>query len=177
MVMDRISAFMDGEAGQTETRQTMQRLKQNEECCETWKTFHLIGDIMRGDPPLEDDFMARFHARMEHEPTQLAPRMTWRKSTYHALSAAASVAAVAVVLTVVFTDNPLQPQAPIAAAPKIDAATVAQGVMQPRPVAAANQGKMNEYLMAHQEYSPSTAFQGVVPYVRTVAETHDGSAR
>ena len=175
--MDRISAFMDGESRQAETQQAILRLKQSDECCDTWKTFHLIGDIMRGDPPLRDDFMARFHARMEQEPTQLAPRMTWRKSAYHALSAAASVAAVAVVLTVVLADNPLKPQALIAAAPKIDAPTVAQGVMQPRPVAAANQGKINEYLMAHQEFSPSTALQGVAPYVRTVAETHDGSAR
>ncbi len=28
---------------------------------------------------------------------------------------------------------------------------------------------MNEYLMAHQQFSPSTAMQGVVPYVRTVS--------
>ena len=33
--MDRISAFMDGESGQTETRQSMQRLKQDDECEET----------------------------------------------------------------------------------------------------------------------------------------------
>ena len=175
--MDRISAFMDGESGQTETRQALQRLKQSDECCDTWLTFHLIGDVMRGDPPLRDDFMARFQARMKEEPTQLAPRLTWRKSWNTAMSAAASVAAVTVVLTVVFTDNPLKPQSQLAAAPKIEASTVAQAVVQPRPVPAANQGKINEYLMAHQEYSPSTAFQGVMPYVRTVAETHDGSGR
>ena len=175
--MDRISAFMDGESGQTETRQALLQLKQSDECCDFWKTFHLIGDVMRGDPPLRDDFMARFRARMEDEPTQLAPRLTWRKSWNVALSAAASLAAVAVVLTVVLTDNPLKPQPQIAAVPAVAAPIVAQAPVQPRPVAAANRGKINEYLMAHQEYSPSTAFQGVMPYVRTVAETHDGSGR
>ena len=125
---------------------------------------------MRGDPLLRDDFMARFHTRMESEPTQLAPRMSWRKSANYALSAAASISAIAVVLTLTLVDNPLRPQAPIAAAPRSDAPVLAQGEpARPR------QGKVNEYLMAHQEYSPSTALQGVAPYVRTVSETHDGN--
>ena len=81
--MDRISALMDGEVRQTETRHAILHLKQSEECCDTWNTFHLIGDIMRGDPLLRDDFMTRFHARMEHEPTQLAPRVTWQIGRAH----------------------------------------------------------------------------------------------
>jgi sigma-E factor negative regulatory protein RseA len=177
MVMDRISAFMDGESKQAEMKLTILRLEQSDECCEAWTTFHLIGDTMRGDPLLRDDFMARFHARMEKEPTQLSPRMIWRKSASYALSAAASLAAVAVVLALVLSDNPLQPQPPIAAAPKLAPPVVAQAPVTPRPVPAANRGGINEYLMAHQEFSPSTAFQGVAPYARTVAETHDGSAR
>jgi sigma-E factor negative regulatory protein RseA len=177
MVMDRISAFMDGEARPAETKLSILRLKQSDECCEAWTTFHLIGDVMRGDPPLRNDFMARFHARMEEEPTQLSPRMIWRKSAKFALSAAASLVAVAVVLALVLADNPLKPQPQIAAAPKSASSVVAQAPVQPRPVPAANQGRINEYLMAHQEFSPSTAFQGVAPYARTVAETHDGSAR
>ena len=172
--MDRISALMDGEVRQTETRHAILHLKQSEECCDTWNTFHLIGDIMRGDPLLRDDFMTRFHARMEHEPTQLAPRVTWQKSVSYALSAAASLAAVAVVLTLVLADNPLKPQVQIAAEPKTAAP---QAPAQTRPVAVANQGPLNEYLLAHQEFSPSTALQGVVPYARTVAETHYGSGR
>ena len=31
--------------------------------------------------------------------------------------------------------------------------------------------QLNDYLIAHQEYSPSTAIQGVAPYVRTVADS------
>ena len=168
--MERISAFMDGEAGHAETHHALLRLKQDTECNQTWAAFHLIGDTMRGDPLLRDDFMARFHARMESEPTQLAPRMSWRKSANYALSAAASISAIAVVLTLTLVDNPLRPQAPIAVAPRSDAPVLAQG--EP---AGPRQGKVNEYLMAHQEYSPSTALQGVAPYVRTVSETHDGN--
>ena len=176
--MERISAFMDGESAHTETQQTIQRLKQDDDSHETWATFHLIGDTMRGDPLLRGDFMARLHARMEREPTQLAPRMTWRKSANFALSAAASFSAIAVVLTLALTDNPLRPQqAPLAAAPRSEAPVVAQAEPKARPLAAASQGKINEYLMAHQEYSPSTVLQGVAPYVRTVSESHDGNNR
>ena len=175
--MDRISAFMDGETSRIEAREAFLRLKQNDEHRETWKTFHLIGDAMRGDPELRDDFAARFHVRMEQEPTLLAPRMIWRKSWNHALSVAASLAAVSVVLLLVLTDNPLNPQAQIATAPKSETLQVAQTAAKPRPVPAPNQGKINEYLMAHQEFSPSTALQGVAPYVRTVSATHDGSRR
>jgi sigma-E factor negative regulatory protein RseA len=185
MVMERISAFMDGEAAHAETQQAMLRLKQDEEHNETWATFHLIGDMMRGDPLLRGDFMARFHARMEREPTQLVPRVTWRKSANLALSAAASISAIAVVLTLALTENPLRPQGQIAAAPRsvapvvaqAEPPVVAQAEPQARPIPASQPGKINEYLMAHQEYSPSTAFQGVAPYVRTVSESHDGNNR
>jgi|GEM_PF-106618 len=36
---------------------------------------------------------------------------------------------------------------------------------------------MNDYLLAHQEFSPSTAMQGVAPYVRTVADVRQGAGR
>ena len=175
--MEKISAFMDGESGQTETQHAILRLKQNDEYLETWKTFHLIGDTMRGDAVLSDEFFARFHTRMEQEPTQLAPRVSWRKSMNFALSAAASVSAIAIVLTLVLTDNPLRPQSQIAAAPKPESIADSRVIARTRPVAAADQGRVIEYLMAHQEYSPSTSFQGLAPYVRTVSETHDGNAR
>ena len=182
--MDRISAFMDGETRQHEARQAILRLKQDAEYYESWHTFHLIGDVMRGDPLLHDDFTARLRGRLQQEPTVLAPRFNWhRMTTGLPLSAAAALAAVAAILTLVLTDNPLrsQPQlavaplavAPLAVAPKSDTAAVAAPAAQ--PVQAANQGRINEYLMAHQEFSPSTALQGFAPYVRTVSATYGNS--
>ncbi len=177
--MERISAFMDGESGSAESHQAVLHLNQDAECRETWTTFHLIGDVMRGDQPMRDDFMARFHARMDSEPTQLAPRRTqWRKYANYGLSAAASLSAVAIVASLVFSDNPLLPKSgPQEVAKSAAPAVIAQQSPRPKPPAAATPGKLNEYLMAHQEYSPSTAMQGVVPYVRTVSETHDGNNR
>lgn len=175
--MNKISAFMDGETSWNEAEQTLLRLRRDEEYRDTWSTFHLIGDAMRGETKSHDDFITRFHLRMEQEPTLLAPRQMWRKSANLGLSIAASLAAVAVVGMLAITENPLNPQAQFAVGPKLDATQISQFDVKPRPTPAANQGKINEYLMAHQEFSPSTALQGVAPYVRTVSAAHDGSGR
>ncbi len=179
MVKDRISAFMDGETGQHETEQAILHLKQHEQHLESWNTFHLIGDAMRGDPMLGNDFMTRVRTRLQQEPTVLAPRVKWLEPLNFALSAAAGLAAVAVVLALVTIDNPLKPDVPIAAAPQpaVPPSQVAQSSARPHPVPATEQAKINEYLMAHQEFSPSTIWHGVAPYVRTVSSTHDGSSR
>jgi sigma-E factor negative regulatory protein RseA len=173
MVMERISAFIDGEASPLETHQAMLRLKQEGECTETFDTFHLIGDVMRGAPLLKDDFMTRFCARMEQEPTQLAPRVWVKKPARLAFSVAASLSAIGLVLMLAVVDNPYR----ITGVARVETPSATQMATNERPPVAINQGKINEYLMAHQEYSPSTALQGLAPYVRTVSETHDGNNR
>ena len=42
---------------------------------------------------------------------------------------------------------------------------------------ASNDGSMNEYLLAHQGFSPSTALQGVTPYIRSVSATRSFDGR
>ena len=144
-----------------------------------WDSYHLIGDIMRGDPVLRADFAQRLRQRMDGEATVLAPRARWRSANHFAYSAAAAVAGVAVVLAVVWANNPLRPQAEqlaaaTAAAKHAAPATAGQRV---QPANQATQAQVNEYLMAHQEFSPRTALQGVAPYVRSVSESHDGNRR
>ncbi|MBI1990461.1 MAG: sigma-E factor negative regulatory protein [Betaproteobacteria bacterium] len=175
--MDRISAFMDGETRPRETEQAIRHLRQHQEHLESWHTFHLIGDAMRGDPMLRNDFTTRLRSRLQQEPTVLAPLFHWRKPLNLALSAVASLAAVAVILTLVTLENPLQPLAPVAVAPRPAMTEGARAAAPPQPAATANQGRMNEYLMAHQEFSPSTALQGVAPYVRTVSVARGADGR
>jgi hypothetical protein len=38
-------------------------------------------------------------------------------------------------------------------------------------------GRMNEYLLAHEGQSPSTALQGVAPYIRAVSISHSPEGR
>ncbi|MGH8704696.1 MAG: hypothetical protein ACREUO_04660, partial [Burkholderiales bacterium] len=94
-----------------------------------------------------------------------------------ALSAAASVAAVALVGWLAFAPQQgagpaprlaqspqpvVQIQQPVAKAPQpVVPAKVAAQVLPPDAA--------NDYLLAHQGYSPRVSLQGMAPYVRTVS--------
>jgi sigma-E factor negative regulatory protein RseA len=175
--MDKISALMDGELDEHQARQQIARLKQDESLVECWHAFHVVGDALRGEGALSGDFGRRLSARLAEEPTVLAPhRSTLKNVTTYALSAAASLSAVAVVGWLAFFNNPLAPPAELAQAPGTPAPVVAV----PASAQLANlpsDGKMNEYLIAHQEFSPSTAIQGLAPYIRGVSGAQPAQGR
>lgn len=172
--MDKISALMDGELDQHQAREQLARLKQDQNLARCWQTFHLIGDAMRGDHALSNSFDQRVTVRLAGEPTVLAPRRSSAKRVVaYALSAAASLSAVALVGWVALVNNPLAPQPELAKAPVPSTAVAPSTQLASVP----SDGKMNEYLIAHQEFSPSTAIQGLAPYIRTVSSTHQGEGR
>ena len=173
--MDKISALMDGELESPQALEQWARVKQNEELLQHWHTFHVIGDALRGERMLSSRFNEQMAARLSSEPTVLAPRRsTVQHIAAYALSAAASLAAVALVGWVAFVENPLAPQADLAKAPvAAPAATAPQTQIASVP----NEGRASDYLIAHQEFSPSTAIQGVAPYIRSVSSTQQGRGR
>lgn len=178
--MEKISALMDDESSPTEAHQTLNRLKQDPASCDAWNHFHLVGDVMRGDSVLREDFLARLRQRMDSEPTVLAPRPRWRATADFAWAAAAAIAGVAVVLTLATTVNPLRPQGELAAAGQPANAQVAQAPDSDARLQLAvseNSTQVNEYLMAHQEFSPRSALQGVMPHVVSTSAPHDGNRR
>lgn len=172
--MDKISALMDGELDERQVQHELARLRQNGELQQTWNTFHLIGDALRGERVLLTDITASLSRRLADEPTVLAPqRDRSRKVTTYVLSAAASVAAIALVGWVALAPHRLQRPADIAQAQPVPAAPVVASVpapVQATPVASVPyDGSRNEYILAHQGFSPSTAIQGVAPYIRGVS--------
>ena len=175
--MEKISALIDGELEEREARQQFGRLKQDEELAQCWATFHLIGDAMRGENPLSQGFGERLAQRLAGEPTVLAPRrIAARRLVAYALSAAASLSAVALVGWMALFNNPLAPQPDRAQAPN---ATTPAAVPDPSATLASvpSEGRMNEYLIAHQEFSPSTEIQGLAPYIRGVSSTRQDKGR
>ena len=165
--MERVSALMDGELNESQMSQHLAQLKENPDLIECWDTFHLIGDALRGERMLSAACRHRILEKLACEPTVLAPRRTMsKKLVTYTLSAAASLAAVAVVGWLAFFNNPLPPPTDIAEAPPT---VVAPGVPSPQLASFPSDGTMNEYLIAHQEYSPSTAIQGLAPYIPTVS--------
>lgn len=173
--MEKISALMDGELDGLEAKGQLTRLKEDKELVRHWHTYHLVGDALRGERPLSAGFNERLAARMAAEPTVLAPRRSMKtRAAAYALSAAASISAVAVVGWVAVNNQPLTPAAQIAqpSVPLPPAVTP-----PPQLASVPSEGKMNEYLIAHQEYSPSTTIQGLAPYIRSVSTTQSAQGR
>src|SRR5687768_16817934 len=118
---DRISALMDGEADDRSAAQLIETLASDAGALRTWRTYHLIGDAMRDAPPLTQGFTARVAERLAAEPTVLAPSrlQAARPRTWYALSAAASLAAIALVGWMALAPQPTSSPAvlPVAQAP------------------------------------------------------------
>mgnify|MGYP006171165757 CR=1 FL=1 len=159
---DKISQLMDGELDERTARQAIDVLSLEEEAAEAWRTYHLIGDAMRDTRLLSEGFAARLRARLAGEPTVLAPaRHAAHPGRWYALPAAASVAAVALVGWLAFA--PQQDGAP-------GPLPVAQAPADPKPVVIPLSSAANDYLLAHQGFSPRISIQGMAPYVRTVSD-------
>ncbi|MCW5626456.1 MAG: sigma-E factor negative regulatory protein [Burkholderiales bacterium] len=172
MKMERISALMDGELDDQEAAHTCSRLKNEAELADGWATYHLIGDVLRGERLCDPALLDRIRPALEAEPTVLAPRRVspLQRPRSIALSAAASAAGVAVVAWLAFFDHPGgTADAPIAPARVAGAVSDAGAV----PNLARADSTVNEYLFAHQQYAPSTAMQGVAPFMRTVSLRED----
>jgi sigma-E factor negative regulatory protein RseA len=157
----RISELMDGEVEPHESAGPLEALRAGDEARETWRRYHLIGDVMRDTRLISGGFSARVAAKLAAEPTVMAPSRVApmrRTQRWQLLSAAASLAAVALVGWVAFGTQESEPK-------------VAQVQPQVQPIAAQVQppDTANDYLYAHQGYSPRNSLQGVAPYVRMVS--------
>jgi len=160
---EQISQLMDGEVDDAEAQRFF-GLLQDSEAQREWQAYHLIGDVLRDTSSVSDGFMARFSERLAEEPTVLAPRrLPSRSPRTIALSAAASVTAVGLVVWTVLQTGAVQAPAEMSVAK-----------VQPVELASAD---VSPYLLAHQEYSPSVAVQDMGPYIRTVSEVSEVNAR
>ena len=169
---DRISQLMDGELEGRAAETAIEALRRDGEAWDAWRTYHAISDAMRDTPLLSEGFTARVAARLAAEPTVLAPRRAAPGPRF-ALAAAASVAAVALVGWLAFAPQPQAPAAPAPVAVAAPAAPTAPLVT----VTTILPKTANDYLLAHQGFSPRVYLQGMAPYVRTVSEPAEEPAR
>lgn len=167
---EQVSALMDGQLEDADCDGCLRRLKDDEELREDWAVYHLIGDALRGTP--SRGMAASFAERLSAEPTVLAPgaaprrRVSPRRQTLYALSAAASVAAVAAVGWVALPM--IQPAGSTIA--QVPAPTpVAVQVTAPPQIVPVATG-VGDYVLAHQRFAPRAAIAGVMPYVGSVAD-------
>ncbi|MCX7192206.1 MAG: sigma-E factor negative regulatory protein [Proteobacteria bacterium] len=151
-----ISALMDGELFEDEAEILFGQVKRDSGAQQDWATYHLIGDVLRQPEYVHRDISVMVRERLQNEPTVLAPRRLKQKARVFALSAAASLLAVGVVAWMSLQISP-------EASPQL--------AMQQSGLRAVNmqiQPKSNDYLMAHQEFSPGNDMNGGASYLRTV---------
>lgn len=183
----KISALIDDELESHELQGVVAALRDNPEAIDTWRIYHLVGDAMRSTGPLSAGFNERFSRRLAEEPIVVAPRRLERnpaRARWVALSAAASVAAVALVGWVAFAPVPgggglvseqgtlaqtRQQPAGVSDSSRNPVARVAKAPA--RSPARTLPGSARDYLLAHQAYSPRATVQGITPNVQTVSET------
>lgn len=139
---EQISALMDDDLALEDAEYLMTALKANGEVAKSWATYHLIGDVIRGDKVLSHDMTASIMQEIAKEPTVLAPKPSLVKNKQVVWSVAASIAAVFFVGLVV-----LHQQSQEASIAPIE---IAQAVPA-------------EYLRAHQSMSPSNAAYFIQP--------------
>jgi sigma-E factor negative regulatory protein RseA len=170
---EEVSAMMDGEIAGRECDRCVARMKVDPFLrAESWDLYHLIGDALRGHiaPAVIDQVREKLAA----EPTVLAPSASPmrspRRAGWYALSAAASVAAVALVGWMALPLFDLQPARLDATAARVVEAPPTAAAPAATPVTVPAAHGVSDYLLAHQRFSPSSTIGGNAPYVRTVTE-------
>lgn len=172
---EQLSALMDGELTPEEMARQISALKNDVELSHTWAAYHVLGDALRKSPHLSIDFTDKLVQQLAAEPTVLAPqRKRHSVAPRYAMPLAASVAAVSLVgvltwqMVRVNQTSPavLLAAAPVATSPMQIALNTPAHVQFTRVVS-------NPYLLAHQEFSPSYAMEGIPAYVRTVSEQQE----
>jgi sigma-E factor negative regulatory protein RseA len=161
MVMgEDISRLMDGELDDEHVDGVCAQLRHPSGVA-TWVCYHVIGDALRDAGAPATGFSARFAARLAEEPTVVAPRAKQSRPLTFAWAAAATIAAVSLVGWVAMGTIDTQTGAVASAR---QAVNVRATIVRPKQIPA-------DYLLVHQEYSPTAPIQGVGPGsgLRTIA--------
>lgn len=167
---EQISALFDGELDAANSERMLQVLRTDPAARASWNECALIGDALRGEADFSKNLLAAVMARIDEEPTVLAPLAqasqkrspTMRWDRY--LPIAATVAGVAVVAWMGLRSE-------------MGPAQVASA----KPASVSQRFSANDadraYLLAHHGYSGAQTVPAVGYYVRTTSEQGGAIAR
>lgn len=174
---ERLSAFVDGELEQAEAERLISEMLNNEELCSRWLRYQHVGSALRHEPiaARSTNLLAGIHARLQDEPTILAPRQvkqpmsaTFKQVAGMAIAATVAAVSVLMIQPVGNTFGPANNQ--VAAISPAPVATGQQWLRvnnanwsDNRPAVVS---KLNSYLVNHNGYS--TSIRGTLPYAPIV---------
>jgi len=97
-----LSALMDGQASDFETRRLLQQVGDDEELGQTWRRYQVVRSVLRGEAvlPSRDDLSARIATALDEEPTHHVSVETRRGSGSGISGIWRSVASMAVAASV-----------------------------------------------------------------------------
>jgi sigma-E factor negative regulatory protein RseA len=173
---ERTSALADGELPDAQLDLALAALR-NDEARADWELYHRIGDALRSedvaDTPLSAGFSARLAARLDAEPTIIAPaalpaasakKANARRWAVPGLAAATAMAGIAFFTTpqlmVALSEQPAPAVGQAVIAEVKQAAAVVPVAAAPGAEAAGSEvvlrdAHIDDYLLAHQRLSPS----------------------
>lgn len=167
MTREQISAFADNELSDGHLEITLAALRQ-QDGREAWTLYHQIGDALRSDDlNLQPDtaFTARIFASLEAEPTIMVPvekRIGGGRESTLKRFAMPGMAVAAVAVAAFLTVPQMMPQhAPLVASHSASAPVVLAAAGPETVTVASHEGdvlrdpRIDEYLLAHQRFSPS----------------------
>lgn len=167
---NQISALMDGELDAVEADSLLIAIRKNQALRQNWDDYHLIGDVLRQSTVTSSDLADKIAACLKNEPTILAPHKSApRKREYIAWSAAASFAAVAIVALASLKFS--------ATSENHDALSAQSNSAINTVATAQSNPNLNEYLVAHQEFSPGTALLASANFEQATYTQRQESAR
>lgn len=168
---EQISAFADGELDDPYIANVLASLRK-EEYKDDWELYHQIGDVLRSNDmavSMSSGFAARMAERLEKEPTIIAPtdvvaspsaqetqsasliamRNAGKRWALPGMAAAVAVAAIAFVTTPHLMVAMNKSSDATLASTSAETASIASNTVTLRDP------RIDDYLLAHQQFSPS----------------------
>jgi len=168
---EQLSSLLDDELDPAVQDFALRELSEDEGLRGLWGRYHLIGEVLRGEPISRGAIAVadQVRERLVEEPVLLSPqpRIAVPRWLTHAggWALAASVALLAIVSGPTLFRGDAAPsvwvaqQEPSAPVLYLDRSGARWGVRRPEV-----ESKLNSFLASHQEYSPVAGLKGMVPY-------------
>ncbi len=167
---EKLSALMDNELDELETRRLLASLGEDAAARATWGRYHAIRAVLRREalPARGRDIARHVRERLTGQP---GPGRDWSPLTRRAgqLALAASVAGIAILGARLWLGNTNAPAPQTAQNDAVPAteylrASTTRWDTKEREV----ENTLNAYLVEHNEFAPGAGVSGMLPYVRVV---------
>jgi sigma-E factor negative regulatory protein RseA len=170
-LQEQLSALVDEELPPAEHALLLERLARDGALRECLGRYQLMRDVLnnRVAMPLDGRFVDRVMRAIEVEPAYQHRSVSWHRlaKPLAGVAVAASVALVAVLALQNMDPGAGTPAPQVASAGLPAAGPAVAGEVWERQASPVG-GRLNGYLVQHNEYAASSGVQGVLPYVRIV---------